>query len=82
MCLTNKIAYALIEGMELKKLVLDLEKAGLTQSEIGSRIGCAQSTVSGWRTGARGARPAYALTKKLEDLHKKVVKKAKRKVLA
>ena len=80
MCLTRGQCICDILFMDLKKIVIDLERAGLTQAQIAERTPCAQSTVSGIKTGARGARPGYQLTQALVALHKKVVRKAKKVV--
>lgn len=60
--------------MNWTKIITELQESGLTQSEIGDRCDCAQSTISELRNGNKKL-PNYFIGKALVDLHAKVVGK-------
>lgn len=57
--------------MSWKKIIGDLEDKGLTQTEIGTSVGCSQSYISDLKSGRRGQRLQYEIGVALHELHKK-----------
>jgi transcriptional regulator with XRE-family HTH domain len=58
--------------MDIRKILSQLRRNGLSQAAIGKKIGCAQSTVSDMENGHSGVkRPSYELTSKLIALAKR-----------
>jgi len=69
--------------MDIKQIVIDLQNAGLSQSEIGIRAGgLSQSSISDIASGKIGqVRPAYSTVTALTQLHKRVMRSAKKKAV-
>lgn len=67
--------------MDIRKVIGQLQAAGLTQVEIAERAGLAQSTVSGLFTGARGKRVSLQTAEALHRLWMQVCGR-RRKVAA
>lgn len=55
--------------MKTQKVVSDLLGSGLTQEQLADLMGCAQSTVSAFLNGKRGARVSHAIGTCLLTLH-------------
>lgn len=51
-------------------MISDLREKGLTQTQIGTEIGCSQNYVSDLERGLCGKRLSYDLGRKLENLWK------------
>jgi len=54
-----------------QKIITDLRKQGLTQTQIANEINCSQNYVSDLERGVCGKRLSYELGNKLEALWKK-----------
>lgn len=54
--------------MSWSELISDLEKSGLTQTEIGNLAGCSQSMVSDLKTGKRGVRLGFEIGTSIKKL--------------
>lgn len=65
--------------MNWQQIVNDILNTGLTQAELGVKVGCPQSTISDFSSGKRGKRPSWNVGSALVELHKSlcpVVEKA------
>ena len=62
--------------MDWKKLISDLQAAGMTQAEIGRHANAAQNTICDIAHG-RIPDPRYSIGDRLRSLHRKVMAKAK-----
>ena len=68
--LTKKTTIVIIAPMDTKTTVFEILKSGMTQVELASAVGCAQSTISSLLNGIRGARISKALGDRLEEIHR------------
>lgn len=73
MALTRKIANAIMRAMDWKQLVAEIRGAGLSQAEIGSRLGKSQVWVSELASG-RYANPKWDDGQALIALHREVTR--------
>lgn len=55
--------------MDWKKLIAELAETGMTQTEIASQVGCAQSSLNDLAKG-RTVEPIYRIGERLVALHK------------
>lgn len=62
--------------MQWKNIISDLKSAGLTQTQIAEKCGCAQSTISEMATDGDRT-PSFPIGAALLELHKKAIKKRK-----
>lgn len=58
--------------MNWQQIVNDLLSTGLTQGELGGKVGCPQSTISDIASGKRGKRPSWSVGSALVELHKDI----------
>lgn len=63
------IATAIINRVDWKKVVADVEESGLTQNEIAELVGCSQPYISQLKTGVR-KKVDFDIGRSLEKLHK------------
>lgn len=61
--------------MDWKKIVSDLLESGLTQEELGKKVQCSQTLISGLLTKARGKQLSFEIGIKLVNLHNELTGK-------
>ena len=76
MAIDNKVRYGDTLRMDWKQLIADITASGLTQAEIASRSGLAQSAISELATG-KTVEPRYSTAKKLIAIINTLAKKRK-----
>ena len=57
-------------NMDWHSVITDLERAGMTQTAIGERVGCSQGQISDLKSGRRGKRLDFVIGTKLQELWK------------
>lgn len=61
--------------MDIQITVKEILATGVTQNELAVKLKCSQALVSAFVTGKRGASVRYDIGKRLEAIHKEVLRK-------